>query len=716
MGCSSSREDAVADGCETEPSRSSASASSPAGKSAAADVDGDGGSDRRTAAANDEADASLHHDDGDWMKSASEVEESKRLSRASSGQDACLRTDAGAARRDGDFTNGRGVDTTNSAAYAQARGRYARLSLQESAVSANANGLGDVDADVKEKLNKRMSLQEILKEYDNDHDIDDDGHAQIGRVHHTRSLRSFGSSSSMSYGSSSTSPSPSASFGKLRASKSQSNMRTSVIRSHLQEQEDHMQTQRRLARQQSGAFRGFQSQRQQREELELLRKQDEERKMRELQRREEERRREEEYEVRRRAAAISGGSDASREECVRDQCRDGDQEDDDDKKLRTEEEETLAPLPRMRPRKNVGEQNSNRKTLLTNGSHALPVEIDRKPSLDSILQSQLRAGSSSFPEQSGPSLDGNGYIIAGAAKSAAAKSPSKQAYSRSELHKEMLDLAGGNNCREAYPQGYGLTPRLSEILLMNVVDVNEGDQKNGHTALHRAAAGGNSKTVSLLLGQDAIDVKRSCYKGLTPLMLSVRIGNMTCVRLFLEHEDTDVGLTDVEGNSALIWSAIESEADIMALILESPKFSRSGDVNAADNDGNVPIHLAAFNGSKSCMQLLLHQKGIEASKANSSSGGTALHYSAANGHLDCLELLLGREEVEVNATNLTDGNTPLHLASQFGREACTARLLADPRINASVRNKHGKTALELAGNDDAVRRAFSEVTAQSPSE
>ena len=67
----------------------------------------------------------------------------------------------------------------------------------------------------------------------------------------------------------------------------------------------------------------------------------------------------------------------------------------------------------------------------------------------------------------------------------------------------------------------------------------------------------------------------------------------------------------------------------------------------------------------------------------------------------------------MNAANLTDGNTPLHLASQFGRTACVQWLLGDARTDAGVRNRHGKTALELAAQAD-VRQAFEALEQHEP--
>ncbi len=63
----------------------------------------------------------------------------------------------------------------------------------------------------------------------------------------------------------------------------------------------------------------------------------------------------------------------------------------------------------------------------------------------------------------------------------------------------------------------------------------------------------------------------------------------------------------------------------MTLLLGS-----GADVKAADEDGEVPLHLAAGQGHREIVTKLLN-KGADV-KVTNKSGSTPLHYAAANGH------------------------------------------------------------------------------------
>jgi len=76
---------------------------------------------------------------------------------------------------------------------------------------------------------------------------------------------------------------------------------------------------------------------------------------------------------------------------------------------------------------------------------------------------------------------------------------------------------------------------------------------------------------------------------------------------------------------------------------------------------------------------------------------TPLHIAARDGDLDKVnELLLYSNIDEVNNTENAYGMTPLHSAAQKGRRNVVKALLRHPDIDTKKKDKHGKTALELA--------------------
>jgi hypothetical protein len=97
-----------------------------------------------------------------------------------------------------------------------------------------------------------------------------------------------------------------------------------------------------------------------------------------------------------------------------------------------------------------------------------------------------------------------------------------------------------------------------------------------------------------------------------------------------------------------------SQYTLVQLLLEY-----EADPNAQQNDGDTPLHHAAFRGDIKMLRILL-QNSAEVNKVNYMFGRTPLHYAADCGHIDAVRLMLEYG----GDTGLTDrqGKTPLDLA------------------------------------------------------
>ena len=84
------------------------------------------------------------------------------------------------------------------------------------------------------------------------------------------------------------------------------------------------------------------------------------------------------------------------------------------------------------------------------------------------------------------------------------------------------------------------------------------------------------------------------------------------------------------------------------------------DVNAKNDDGDTPLHRAAYNNAAEVAKLLI-DKGAEVNAKNKISGGR-LCMRAANYKAAEVAKLLIDKGAEVNAKD-KDGNTPLHWAA-----------------------------------------------------
>jgi hypothetical protein len=120
---------------------------------------------------------------------------------------------------------------------------------------------------------------------------------------------------------------------------------------------------------------------------------------------------------------------------------------------------------------------------------------------------------------------------------------------------------------------------------------------------------------------------------------------------------------------------------------------KGANANAKDRGGWTPLHWAAFWGHVDVAKLLL-EHGADVNAKESVYDATPLHVAAATGHADVARLLL-EHGADVNAKYGDSDLTPLHVAALYGH-ADVARLLLERGADPSIRDKHGRTPLDIA--------------------
>jgi ankyrin repeat protein len=115
-------------------------------------------------------------------------------------------------------------------------------------------------------------------------------------------------------------------------------------------------------------------------------------------------------------------------------------------------------------------------------------------------------------------------------------------------------------------------------------------------------------------------------------------------------------------------------------------------VNAQDESGDTPLHVATLEGHAAVVELLLNAGAHVNGRAG--TGLTALHVAVFwNDQGDVTEALL-RAGADVNAQDV-HGHTPLHLAAERGRPAM-AKLLLDAGAMVTATDHQSRTPLHLA--------------------
>ncbi|XP_031179779.1 caskin-2-like isoform X3 [Sander lucioperca] len=248
------------------------------------------------------------------------------------------------------------------------------------------------------------------------------------------------------------------------------------------------------------------------------------------------------------------------------------------------------------------------------------------------------------------------------------------------------------------------TPELLSLLLEAQATVDIKDI-NGMRPLHYAAWQGKADSVLLLLRAGA-SVNSTSHDGQVPLHLSAQYGHYEVSEMLLQHQSnpclmnkakkTPLDLTCEFGRLKVAQLLLSS--NMVAALLEG-----EGGHDSLDPPSTTPLHLAARNGHKDIIKLLL-KAGIDINRAT--KAGTSLHEAALYGKTEVVRLLLDAG-INVNMRN-TYNQTALDIVNQFTTSTASReikQLLREASSSLQVRalkdywNLHDPTALNLRAGD-----------------
>ena len=260
----------------------------------------------------------------------------------------------------------------------------------------------------------------------------------------------------------------------------------------------------------------------------------------------------------------------------------------------------------------------------------------------------------------------------------------------------LLIAAGGN---KEYPD-------LCSVLLEHEADVDAVDA-DGNQPLHLACKRGHFATGSLLLSHGA-DVTALDKQQRIPLHLasesilqSARVGSSYALHIAADNGNiqavqllvgcgADVNAVNRSNQTPLLAAASSNRdcSELCSILLE-----HKAKIDAVDEDGNQPLHLACRQGHIETCTLLL-SNGADVNAVNRSNQTPLL--AAASSNRDCSELcsILLEHKAKIDAVD-EDGNQPLHLACKQGHTK-TCRLLLFKGADVKAVNKYAKTPLLIA--------------------
>jgi len=265
---------------------------------------------------------------------------------------------------------------------------------------------------------------------------------------------------------------------------------------------------------------------------------------------------------------------------------------------------------------------------------------------------------------------------------------------------------------------------IVEVLLQyqDRYDINCQDN-DGFTALHLACNNNHVDVVKRLCQEPKVDVTKKNVFAYTALMIGCDKGYLPIVEVLLQYQDrydinfrnnmrqtalylacennhfdivkrlcqepkVDMSLKDVRGFTALMVCCEKGYLPIVELLLQ---YQDRYDINSQNNQRYTALHEACRKNHVNIVKRLCKDSTLNMSLKDL-YGNTALMICHEKGYLPIAEELLQYQDRSNGHQQTT---TMLHSACYDGNVDVVKRLCQDPKLDMSLKDKHGNTALMI---------------------
>lgn len=145
---------------------------------------------------------------------------------------------------------------------------------------------------------------------------------------------------------------------------------------------------------------------------------------------------------------------------------------------------------------------------------------------------------------------------------------------------------------------------------------------NHRLILHWAAVMGKERLVEYLLKQQQCPIDEPDDTGATPLILATLKGSMVICKQLIER-GANVNQRNLNGHTPVKYAGSKNHKELLAYLLDC-----GGDCNTRDQIGDTPLHRVASMEHHDCLRILLtHPKtqSIISIDAQNNLGNTPLH-------------------------------------------------------------------------------------------
>ncbi|XP_071115609.1 ankyrin repeat domain-containing protein 50-like [Haliotis cracherodii] len=168
-----------------------------------------------------------------------------------------------------------------------------------------------------------------------------------------------------------------------------------------------------------------------------------------------------------------------------------------------------------------------------------------------------------------------------------------------------------------------------ELLVSEGADTSLLSKKR-YSLLHCACRGGHVEVVKYVLSQDMVGINSRGWKERTPIMLAAVNGHKDVVEL-LVSEGADTSLLSKKRYSLLHCACRGGQVEVVKYVLSQDMV----DINSRGWKKRTPIMLAAVNGHKEVVELLLSE-GADVSLVDE-AGNNILHWASEGGDVEVIK-------------------------------------------------------------------------------
>ena len=221
----------------------------------------------------------------------------------------------------------------------------------------------------------------------------------------------------------------------------------------------------------------------------------------------------------------------------------------------------------------------------------------------------------------------------------------------------------------------------------------------GRTILHWACSGGHVELAELLMTKYMLDPLSVNDYGSTPLHLAALCGREEVAKLLITKYECPIDCANNGLQTPLHCACREGHLNLIRMLV----CEFGANLSARDYNNDMPLHIAASAGqcSVTVVESLINDFQCDP-LVKGFLGRNLLHQSCAEDNDSLVKELVYKYNLSLLSPD-NDGNTPLHIASMYGSVKSLKFLLNNYQAPVFLRNKAGKSAFDVARNDEVTR-------------